>query len=91
MGQIICRLRNWKIKNNIYQLKTNLKYNADRIFVIENLTKHRQSIAKKLNIARKAKKIRSFWTFDVRFFAKMTQEYGKQIIKNLDDVRHLER
>jgi hypothetical protein len=38
-GQIICRLRNWK--NNIYQLKINLKYNAYYIFVTEDLTKHR--------------------------------------------------
>lgn len=59
-GQIICRLRNWKIKNSIYQLKTNLKSNADRIFVTEDLTKHRQSIVKELNIARKTKKISSF-------------------------------
>lgn len=90
-GQIICRLRNWKIKNSIYQLKTNLKSNADRIFVTEDLTKHRQSIVKELNIARKAKKISSFWTFDGRIFAKVTQESGKQLIKNLDDVRHLVR
>ena len=90
-GQIICRLRNWKIKNSIYQLKTNLKFNADRIFVTEDLTKHRQSIVKELNIARKAKKISSFWTFDGRIFAKVTQESGKQLIKNLDDVRHLVR
>jgi FtsZ-binding cell division protein ZapB len=89
--QIICRLRNWKIKNSIYQLKTNLKSNADRIFVTEDLTKHRQSIVKELNIARKAKKISSFWTFDGRIFAKVTQESGKQLIKNLDDVRHLVR
>ena len=90
-GQIICRLRNWKIKNSIYQLKTNLKSNADRIFVTEDLTKHRQSIVKELNIARKAKKISSFWTFDGIIFAKVTQESGKQLIKNLDDVRHLVR
>jgi seryl-tRNA synthetase len=90
-GQIICRLRNWKIKNSIYQLKTNLKSNADRIFVTEDLSKHRQSIVKELNIARKAKKISSFWTFDGRIFAKVTQESGKQLIKNLDDVRHLVR
>ena len=90
-GQIICRLRNWKIKNNIYQLKTNVKSNAHRIFVTEDLTKHRQSIVKELNIDRKAKKINSFWTFDGRIFAKVTQESGKQLIKNLDDVRHLVR
>ena len=90
-GQIICRLRNWKIKNSIYQLKTNLKSNADRIFVTEDLTKHRQSIVKELNIARKTKKISSFWTFDGRIFAKVTQESSKQLIKNVDDVRHLVR
>ena len=33
----------------------------------------------------------SFWTFDGRIFAKVTQESGKQLIKNLDDVRHLVR
>jgi predicted alpha/beta-fold hydrolase len=60
-------------------------------YLSQGLTKHRQSIAKELNIARKVKKIRSFWTFDGRIFAKMTQEYSKQLIKNLDDVRHLDR
>jgi len=31
-------------------------------------TKHHQSIVKGLNIARKAKKISSIWTFDGRFY-----------------------
>jgi hypothetical protein len=51
------------------------------------LSKHRQSIVKELNIARKAKKISSFWTFDGRIFAKVTQESGKQLIKNLEQYQ----
>jgi hypothetical protein len=54
--------------SNIIQVFDQL-FTADRIFVTEDLTKHRQSIVKELNIARKAKKISSFWTFDGRMFA----------------------
>jgi hypothetical protein len=41
-GQIICRLRNWKIKNKIYSNQSSLKNNPDKIVITEDLTRHRQ-------------------------------------------------
>jgi hypothetical protein len=43
-GQLICRFKNWKIKNAIYMLKKNLKNNPEKIFITEDLTKTRQFI-----------------------------------------------
>jgi hypothetical protein len=37
-GQIICRLRNWKIKNKIYSNKSSLKNNPDKIVITEDIT-----------------------------------------------------
>jgi hypothetical protein len=69
-GQIICRLRNWKIKNKIYSNKSSLKNNPDKIVITEDLTRHRQYLVQKLNQARKSRLINSFWTRDGRIFAK---------------------
>jgi hypothetical protein len=69
-GQLICRFKNWKIKNAIYMLKKNLKSNPEKIFITEELTKTRQFIVKELNSQKRDNKIHSFWTFDGRIFAK---------------------
>ena len=52
-GQIICRFRNWKLKNAIYMAKKNLRYHSQNIFVTEDLTKFRQSIIKQLSVYKK--------------------------------------
>ena len=38
--QIICRFRNWKIKNKIYSAKNQLKSNSSNIFVTKDSTKY---------------------------------------------------
>ena len=51
--QIICRFRNWKIKNKVYSAKKQLKTNSRNIFVTEDLTKYRQNIVSKIIEAKK--------------------------------------
>ena len=69
-GQLICRFKNWKIKNAIYMSKKNLKNNPEKIFITEDVTKTRQFIVKELNTQKRDNKIHSFWTFDGRILAK---------------------
>lgn len=88
-GQLICRFKNWKIKNSIYMLKKNLKNNPEKIFITEDLTKTRQFIVKELNAQKRENKIHSFWTFDGRIFAKIEQNSRKQFIKCVQDIEDL--
>ena len=89
-GQIICRLRNWKLKNLLYQSKRFLKDNSDKIFVTEDLTRYRQTIIRELNKLKKANRVNSFWTLDGRIFVKTTYESPKQLIKCIDDIKNLD-
>ena len=88
-GQIICRFRNWKVKNLVYQSKKFLKNNENKIFITEDLTRVRQGLVKQLNERKKAKEIHSFWTFDGRIFAKKTETSPKILIKSLEQVNEL--
>ena len=90
-GQLICRFRNWKIKNSVYMAKKILYRNPDNMFITEDLTKHRQSIIKELSIQKKARKLHSFWTFDGRIFVRKTEAASKSLVKSVDDVHELVR
>ena len=85
-GQLICRFRNWKIKNAVYSCKKNLKDNPSKIFITEDLTKFRQSLVKELNDLKKKHKISSFWTYDGRIFVKRTQTSDKVIVSTIQDL-----
>ena len=70
-SQVICRFRNWKIKNSIYSVKKELKGNDDNIFITEDLTQYRQSIVGALADAKRAGYIDTYWTTDGRSFCKV--------------------
>ena len=84
--QIICRFRNWKIKNKIYSAKNQLKSNSSNIFVTEDLTKYRQNIVSKIIEAKKAKIFHSFWTYDGRIFIKLGPLDHRHEVTSLDDL-----
>lgn len=86
--QLICRFRNWKIKNQIFKQKKHLKSNANRIYITEDLTRYRQQLVSKIQIARKERKIESFWTNDGRLFLKKTSNSPKVLIKCVEDINY---
>lgn len=91
-AQIICRLRSWKIKNQIYQSRLKLKHLQSeqfRVFITEDLTGVRQKIIKGLSKAKKDRKIHSFWTNDGRVFYRVEYESEKILVKRYDDIAHL--
>ncbi|KAK3091783.1 hypothetical protein FSP39_016101 [Pinctada imbricata] len=87
-SQVICRLRNWKIKNQIYSKKKLLKNDNDRILITEDLTKYRQSIVTEITKAKRAGKVYSFWTNDGRIFIKTGERGSKLPIRSIDDLHY---
>ncbi|KAK3101361.1 hypothetical protein FSP39_003009 [Pinctada imbricata] len=85
-GQIICRFRNWKIKNSIFSKKKLLRGDSDKIFITEDLTRYRQSIISALSDAKRMGYVHSYWTNDGRIFAKASHDDYKSLITSPEDV-----
>jgi small-conductance mechanosensitive channel len=82
--QIICKFKNWKIKNKVYTEKKKMKNTS--IFVTEDLTNYRQEIIHELSKAKRAEKLHSFWTNDGRIFVKWRDRGPKQLIHSFWDL-----
>ena len=77
---------NWKIKNQIFKQKKQLKSNTNKIYITEDLTRYIQQLVSKIQIARKERRIDSFWTNDGRIFLKKTSNSPKVMIKCVEDI-----
>ncbi|KAK3106542.1 hypothetical protein FSP39_022287 [Pinctada imbricata] len=87
--QIICRFRNWKIKNKIFSQKKKLKGDADKLYITEDLTKYRQSLINEIGNAKKAGKVHSFWTNDGRVFIKLSEGGRKHLINSIEHLHDI--
>ena len=74
--QIIVKFYRYHTKNRVFQAKSRLKNNKDRIFMSEDLTKSNYEIVKKLIAYKKANKLNSFWTTN-----------GSPVVKKLADSK----
>ncbi|KAK3090419.1 hypothetical protein FSP39_011709 [Pinctada imbricata] len=87
--QLICRFRNWKLKNEIFMKKKHLKTDPDRIFITEDLTRYRQSIVSNISRAKKSRHVHSFWTNDGRIFLKLSESGEKHLVRSVADLERL--
>ncbi|KAK3103213.1 hypothetical protein FSP39_017470 [Pinctada imbricata] len=87
--QIICRFRNWKIKNKIYTQKKKLKGDEDKIYVTEDLTKHRQALIDEISSAKRAGKVHSYWTNDGRVFLKLSEGGRKHLMRSIEHLHSI--
>ncbi|XP_062588513.1 uncharacterized protein LOC134250176 [Saccostrea cucullata] len=87
--QIICRFRNWKIKNRVYSEKKQLKNNVNKIFVTEDLTKYRQALVSKIIQAKKSEIVHSFWTYDGRIFINFEKKGHRYEVRSFEDLENL--
>ena len=87
--QLICRFKNWKVKNSVFSQKSKLKGNEDNIFITEDLTSCRQAIVNEMTKAKRAGAIHSHWSNDGRLFLKVTSEGPKHIVRSIDDLHNL--
>lgn len=82
--QIICRFKNWKVKNKVFSKKRQLKNTS--IFLTEDLTRFRQSLIQDLTKAKRGGSIHSFWTNDGRIFARFEENGPKHMIRSFNDI-----
>ncbi|CAC5412848.1 unnamed protein product [Mytilus coruscus] len=75
---IIVRFLSYRQRNMVFSNKKKLKNNTDKIFIAENLTKHRYDLINRLNTLRTKEKIHSFWTHGGTILVKKTDVYRKR-------------
>jgi hypothetical protein len=73
----------------VFSNKKKLKGNKDKIFICENLTKHRYDMLKRLNTHRINNKVHSYWTHDGSIIVKKSEHSGTKVVRNLEDVESL--
>jgi hypothetical protein len=61
--------------------KKQLKSNANKIYITQDLTRYIQQLVSKIQIARKERRIDSFWTNDGRIFLKKTSSEVMSIFR----------
>lgn len=86
---IITRFLTYRQRQLVFRNKKKLKGNPDKMFIAENLTKHRYDLIKRLNTLRKTGKIHSYWTHDGSVLVKKTEQSRTINIKNRKDVYKL--
>ena len=69
-SQVIVRLLSYRVKNQVYSNKRQLKQNEDGILVTENITQFRTSLRQTFSKLKYEHKIHVYWTSDGRIFAK---------------------
>ncbi|CAG2216653.1 unnamed protein product [Mytilus edulis] len=86
---IIVRFLSYRQRNMVFSNKKQLKNNPDKIFIAENLTKHRYDLINRLNTLRTKDKIHSFWTHDGTILVKKTDVSSPKKIKSRQDIYKL--
>lgn len=86
---IIVRFLTYRQRAMVFSNKKKLKGNKDKIFICENLTKHRYDMLKRLNTHRINNKVHSYWTHDGSIIVKKSEHSGTKVVRNLEDVESL--
>ncbi|XP_053400745.1 uncharacterized protein LOC128557409 [Mercenaria mercenaria] len=90
--QLLCKFKDWKLKNRVFQHKKNFKtHRSDvfKVFVTEDLTRKRQMLVKQLEAARKDKMIDSHWTYDGRILFKRTSNSKVSQVRHIKDLNDI--
>jgi len=85
-AHIICRFRNWQIKNQVYQTKRKLRPSNQKIFMTEDLTSYRRRIINHLSKAKIEGHVDSFWNNDGWIVFKLLSDDKKILNKDLNEL-----
>ena len=88
-SQVIVRFLSYRCGEKVYNSKRNLKNDANRIFITENLTKTRTNLVKSLADLKYNQNIKTYWTTNGRVYAKLNESSRRTLIRNHDDLRNL--
>ena len=86
---IIIKFKSYKSKAAVFQAKSKLKTNPNKIFITEDLTKKNYSIIQKLVQMRKEDSIDSFWTNDGKINVKVYEISVPKRVSSLSEVDEL--
>jgi hypothetical protein len=87
-SQVIVRFLSYRCREKVYNSKRNLKNDAERIFITENLTKTRTNLVKSLADLKYNQNIKTYWK-NGRVYAKLNESSRRTLIRNHDDIRNL--
>ena len=87
--QLLVKFKSYKTKASVFKCKSNLKNNARKVFLSEDLTKSNYALVSELSKQRKAKCVNAFWTHDGRIYAKRTESSPTKQIRDIDELRAL--
>lgn len=73
----------------VYNNNKKLKGNHDKMFICENLTRHRYGLLQRLNTYRKNNRIHSFWTYDGSIIGKKFEDGPTKVVTTKDEVEDL--
>jgi hypothetical protein len=88
-SQVIVRFLSYRCREKVYNYKRNLKNDANRIFITENLTKTRTNLVKSLAVLKYNQNIKTYWTTDGRVYAKLNESSRRTLIRNHYDIRNI--
>ena len=86
---IIIKFKSYKSKAAVFQAKTKLRKNPNKIFISEDLTKTNHSIVQKLVQLRKDNSIDSFWTNDGKINMKVYEISLPTRVSSLSEIDEL--
>ena len=86
---IIIKFKSYKSKFAVYEAKSKLKKNPNKIFVTEDLTRKNYSLVQKLVQLRKDNSIDSFWTYDGKINVKLYEISIPTRVTSLSEIDQL--
>ena len=84
--QIIARFTSYRVRHKVYVAKSKLKNDSQKRYIVEDLTRTRYNMVKRLSQLRHTGSLSQYWTFDGRVFARETDTGPKILLKTMEDI-----
>ncbi|KAK3087705.1 hypothetical protein FSP39_009396 [Pinctada imbricata] len=84
--QIIARFITYRLRQRVFSAKAKLKHDPDKRYIVEDLTRYRFQMIKRLGDLRKNRKIAQYWTFDGRVFMRIVPDGPKILLTSMEDI-----
>lgn len=83
--QVIIKFVCYKTKAQVYDAR----FNLSNIYMTEDFTPDNQKVVDKLVQFKKAKKIKTFWSYDSKLYAKAHESQPKVRINSIEDIQNM--
>jgi len=83
---VLVKFVRYNDKAKVYKAKQGIKGNPHGRFIVESLTRKRQTIVNELNKLRRQDKIHSFWTIDGLIYGKKSEKDKRVEISNIETI-----